>query len=289
MITTFNAIRHPRLLRLRTALAFCLAFAACALSAIPASAAHSDWVTIDGGRIRVIAAPAAPDGTIRAALDIDLAPGWTTYWRNPGAAGIPPSLTTAGSDNLAGLTMDFPAPVALDEGGVAAIGYDRPVTFPLTIRQKETGKPTTLSLQVFLGVCREICVPVDARFRVSVPPASKERSPDAIAVSAAFFMLPKQPSDDFNVDAVRVSDNGKALAVSVRLAADDGGAAPALFVAGPPGFAFDAGRLTSRRNGLAEFIVPIADRPETGNLAGTPLHIVVRNGLRSIETVAAIP
>lgn len=270
------------------ALAFSIALAACALAADPAAAAHSDWVPNDGGRIRLVAAPAAPDGTIRAALDIDLKPGWTTYWRNPGSAGIPPTLTSAGSNNLKSLTMGFPAPIALDEGGVAAIGYDRPVAFPLTIRQERTGQPTTLSLQAFLGVCREICVPVQAQFRLTVPAASGESSPDAIAVAAAFAMLPKLPAKDFGVETAGVSSDGKAITVSIRLPADDPGSAPALFVAGPPGFAFDPGQLTAQQKGSAEFRVPVADRPEKQSLKGTALHVVVRSGIGSMETTTTV-
>ncbi|MEO0999402.1 MAG: hypothetical protein AAFW69_02170, partial [Pseudomonadota bacterium] len=31
------------------------------------------------------------DGSLIAALSIDLAPGWKTYWRAPGEGGLPPT------------------------------------------------------------------------------------------------------------------------------------------------------------------------------------------------------
>lgn len=36
------------------------------------------------------ALPPESDGTIKAVLDVDLLPGWKTYWRDPGEAGVPP-------------------------------------------------------------------------------------------------------------------------------------------------------------------------------------------------------
>ena len=35
-----------------------------------------------------------------AALQLTLAPGWKTYWRSPGDAGIPPSFDWSGSQNV---------------------------------------------------------------------------------------------------------------------------------------------------------------------------------------------
>ncbi|WP_429924676.1 hypothetical protein [Agrobacterium vitis] len=62
-----------------------------------ACAATSDWATSDGGRMRVIVLPPAPDGTRQAGLQIEPNDGWFTYWREPGDSGIPPQ-----SDRRAG-------------------------------------------------------------------------------------------------------------------------------------------------------------------------------------------
>ena len=50
----------------------------------------------------------APGKPFRVGLRLRLAPGWHTYWQNPGDAGVPPELTltcrtgaSAGADRLA--------------------------------------------------------------------------------------------------------------------------------------------------------------------------------------------
>ena len=45
-----------------------------------------------------------------AALQITLAPGWKTYWRQPGDTGIPPRFDFSGSENLTILDVIYPAP-----------------------------------------------------------------------------------------------------------------------------------------------------------------------------------
>ena len=68
-----------------------------------ASAAATTWVGDDHAAARLIAAVEATGSgsTVDAGLEIRLMPGWHTYWRSPGDAGIPPSIEWAGSTNLA--------------------------------------------------------------------------------------------------------------------------------------------------------------------------------------------
>lgn len=82
-------------------------------AAFSAQAATSDWSETPGGKVRVIIEDAKPDGEVRGALQIDLNPGWKTYWRNPGDAGVPPQLSIEG-DTFA--RIDFPAPCILALG-----------------------------------------------------------------------------------------------------------------------------------------------------------------------------
>lgn len=44
---------------------------------------------LPGGMIRLVAAQPRQDGTIPATLEVKLNAGWKTYWREPGASGIP--------------------------------------------------------------------------------------------------------------------------------------------------------------------------------------------------------
>ncbi|GHE03140.1 hypothetical protein GCM10008024_25330 [Allgaiera indica] len=100
------------------------------------------------------------DGHRMAALELSLAPGWHTYWRAPGEAGIPPSLDWSASTNLKAVTIHWPVPQVFDIGGVRSIGYVGRVVLPLELTPKTAGAPIALRAGVDLGVCDEICLPV---------------------------------------------------------------------------------------------------------------------------------
>ena len=109
------------------------------------------------------------DGTHMAGLRISLAPGWKTYWRAPGAAGIPPSFDWEDSENLAAAQPHFPVPDVFRLNGVRTIGYGDSVVFPLAFRPRDEGQPISLSARVSLGVCETICIPFEARIEATLP------------------------------------------------------------------------------------------------------------------------
>lgn len=100
-----------------------------------------------------------PDGTRIAALHLSLAPGWHTYWRSPGEAGIPPRFDWAGSRNLAAVAVRWPQPQVFDQNGLRTLGYTGDVILPFDVTSAADG-PVTLNATIDLGVCETICVPI---------------------------------------------------------------------------------------------------------------------------------
>lgn len=99
-------------------------------------------------------------GTQMAALRLELAPGWKTYWRAPGEGGIPPSFDWSGSDNIGGVAFHWPMPEVFDQNGLRTIGYRDELVLPIEIRPADAGRPVSVAARIDLGVCEEICVPV---------------------------------------------------------------------------------------------------------------------------------
>ena len=97
----------PGFYRLRRSAAACaVATAMCASNASAAEDA-SAWNGDSRSAVRLIAGSwsdeqAAP---LRAGLEIRLKPGWHTYWRYPGDAGVPPRFDFSNSRNLKALHM----------------------------------------------------------------------------------------------------------------------------------------------------------------------------------------
>src|SRR5690606_35844598 len=108
----------PVCLTVLASLAF-LAAQGTAAGAQPAS----PWVEEAGAQVRLVAGAPAEDGALSAGVEIKLAPGWKTYWINPGPTGIPPRLDFTASENVASAVPLWPAPVRFTDGSSHAIGY----------------------------------------------------------------------------------------------------------------------------------------------------------------------
>src|SRR5215470_10014285 len=107
-------------------------------------------------------------GVLRAGLELRLAPGWHTYWRYPGDAGVPPQFNFAGSQNLKRVTVLWPAPQRVAEAGGNTIGYVGGVIFPLRVEPLDAAKPVLLRLKLDYAICEKLCVPAEANAELSV-------------------------------------------------------------------------------------------------------------------------
>jgi DsbC/DsbD-like thiol-disulfide interchange protein len=104
-------------------------------------------------------------GSHMAAVDLTLAPGWKTYWRSPGDAGIPPRFDWSGSQNVASVRIHWPAPSVFDSNGMQTIGYHDRLLLPVEVQPIDPTLPVVLSLRLDLGVCDDICLPVSVALR----------------------------------------------------------------------------------------------------------------------------
>lgn len=114
------------------------------------------------------------DGRHMAAVRIRLAEGWKTYWRAPGEAGIPPDFDWSGSRNLGSVSYHWPVPDVFDLNGMRTIGYTHELILPIEITPRRAGRPVTLKGEVSLGVCRDVCMPMQARLSARLPEGAAE-------------------------------------------------------------------------------------------------------------------
>ncbi|WP_108813701.1 protein-disulfide reductase DsbD domain-containing protein [Loktanella sp. Alg231-35] len=116
-----------------------------------------------------------------AAVRITLSPGWITYWRAPGDAGIPPQFTFTGSTAITSIQPHWPTPEVVDDKGMRSIGYYDSVVFPLTIDAAADAGDLSVSGELTIGVCEEICIPVNLEFDETLPAGG---APDPIILAA---------------------------------------------------------------------------------------------------------
>jgi hypothetical protein len=132
------------------------------------------------------------DGTHMAGLRITLAPGWKTYWRAPGEAGIPPSFDWSASDNLAAASTHFPTPEVFDLNGMRTIGYSDSVVLPLAFRPADDGRAVALRGSIAFGVCETVCIPFSARIEARLVPGSNLGGPE---IRAALADVPRSGAE----------------------------------------------------------------------------------------------
>lgn len=127
----------------------------------------------------------APDGTQIAGFQLNLAQDWMTYWRHPGESGIAPQIDWSGSQNLADLRVHWPEPRLYLKAGFNSIGYKNEVVFPVALTPLDPAKPITLRATLSIGVCADICIPVDLRFDTVIEGDGRlDRKIDAAMLSA---------------------------------------------------------------------------------------------------------
>jgi DsbC/DsbD-like thiol-disulfide interchange protein len=172
-----------------------------------------------------------------AGLQIELEPGWKTYWRTPGdGGGMPPEGDWVQSKNLADAKLLFPAPHRLRDPQGDSIGYKDEVVFPILLTPIKSGQPIDLRVSFAFGVCREICIPEDTNLHLHISMASASdismaSASDASApiLQAALGAVPRKPDGggrDPSVVSLSADLDAKTpvLAITARFPAGASGA-----------------------------------------------------------------
>lgn len=160
------------------------------LALILASAAHGETPdeVVSG---RFLPGWRQTDGQRMAAIDLTLAPGWKTYWRAPGEAGIPPEFDWSGSRNVKSVRLIWPSPRVIALNGMESIGYLDGLTLPVEVQPEDPTQPVRLALTMQLGVCHDICMPAELRLQADL---SGPGAPDS-AIAAALHAVPLSPDE----------------------------------------------------------------------------------------------
>lgn len=208
------------------------------------AAAHgtlaSPWVDLHNARARLVAgpSPAKAGKSYLAGVEVMLADGWKTYWRMPGDAGVPPNFDWSASTNVASLKVLYPSPARMSEPAAETVGYKHSVLFPVEVVPRDPSKAVSLALSMEFGVCREICIPAEAKFSLDLPAGGMAGTPSP-ELLAALDRVPRVRSsrraEDPQVMRATAFLEGGAphLVIVARFPHGDGGAD--LFIEAPDG------------------------------------------------------
>ncbi|MBM9593337.1 protein-disulfide reductase DsbD domain-containing protein [Roseitranquillus sediminis] len=164
-------------------------------------------------RVDVLPGWRQADGIHMAGLRMTLAPGWKTYWRYPGEAGIPPRFDWSGSRNLGAASTAWPTPQVFTANGYRSIGYSEMVVLPLALRPSRAGENISLRGRIEIGVCQTVCIPVEVDVAAELDVDAT--TPDA-TIRAALSDVPQRA--DHAVDcALQPIADGMRLTATVRV------------------------------------------------------------------------
>jgi thiol:disulfide interchange protein len=144
-----------------------------------------------------------PGEPFLAGVRLKMAPGWHTYWKYPGDAGIPTEIKWQLPADWRVGEIQWPVPLKLQEpGDIQIYGYHDEV---LLIQQitpaKDPAKGTAkLSAKVSWLVCEKICIPGDATVELSLPIASTNAAANTELFAQFQKQLPKSPGTNFSVN-----------------------------------------------------------------------------------------
>ncbi|RUO99869.1 MAG: protein-disulfide reductase [Hyphomicrobium sp.] len=279
--------RAPCASRIRWQNAFALSLLLLAAFPQMAQAAATPWMGDAHAVARLITAVQATGSakTIDGGLEIRLAPGWHTYWRTPGDAGVPLGIDWTGSENLAGARISWPAPKRLVVSDLQNNVYEHHVVFPISFELTQPGAPLKLHAAVEYAACAEVCVPYAANFDVVVPAGLATPSPEATLVAESAAQIPGPRSTaGLILQSATVSPHEPDAILTVRLRSSGKPfLAPDIFVEG-----FDRGSAGSPKLSLgawgqeALFSIPIQGA-DTAYLSARPLTFTIVDGGRSAE------
>lgn len=119
----------------------------------------------------------AAGSAFRVGLLLRLAPGWHTYWRNPGDAGTAAELKLDLPRGAAAGTIAWPTPRRVREGPLVTYAYTGTVLLPVTVHPGPGPGPWTIRAHASWLVCKNICVPEQGSFRLDLPAGTP--GPDA--------------------------------------------------------------------------------------------------------------
>jgi len=203
-----------------------------------AIAKSSDWSVSETSKLRLIS-PYAQNNTKNfiVGLEYQMEPGWKTYWKSPGDGGFAQTISWENSSNVKNVNILWPTPVEFEILGLTSLGYENNVIFPLEVEIEDELQNTFLNLHVSFLICKDICIPGDARIFLEIPSGEKKLTDKYFNLGQALSFLPKK---NFNSSYIKkiyanVFKNNQYSTIQLQFESDKSFFNPKIFLHTPFG------------------------------------------------------
>ena len=221
-----------------------------------------------------------PGKPFTVGLLLQMAPGWHTYWKFSGDAGLPTELKWKLPSDWKIGDIEWPIPLkTIDPGDIETYGYENQVLLmqQITPPLKLDDSAAKLSAEADWLVCEKICIPGSATLHLDLPVASTSQPANSDVFARYRRLLPQNPPRDLShTDWSRVGSDLRLKISSETLAkysAIDFFPLPEQeTIVGHPS-------VQSRNNSEIMFRVPLESAPkDLSSMAGLVVFAQQRNG-----------
>jgi len=222
-------------------------------------ASSSDWSISETSKLRLISPYSQNDEkNILIGLEYKMQPGWKTYWKSPGDGGFAQSISWENSVNVKNVNILWPTPIEFEILGLTSLGYQNNVIFPLEVEIEDELQNTSLNLHVSFLICKDICIPGDARIFLEIPSGEKKLTNSYFNLERALSYLPEK---DFNSSYLKninanVFKNTNYSTIQVQFESDKAFVNPKIYLHTPFGLPVVKNSITYSNNNkfiIAEF------------------------------------
>ena len=248
----------------------------------------SEWARTDQTAVRLVAAAGAVGAadTLSVGLQFTLKPGWKTYWRSPGDAGLPVTVDWAGSVNVASAALAWPVPHRFSLSGLDTFGYEDEVVLPIQVHPSKPGDPVALRAKVNYLTCADICIPYEARLSLDLPAGTPTPTAYAQLISRYLARVPGDGAlQGLTLDYAAIAQSdGKQTLVGHASSAVTPFEKPDVIVEAPQGLAFGAPVVSLSQDGSGvKFELPITMSDGASPLDGAEVTLTLVDGARGLE------
>ena len=256
----------------------------------------TDWSVGHKSKARLLvgALPAA-DGRLKiyAGVEVALDSGWKTYWRHPGdAGGVPPYFDWSKSQNVKIARQMFPAPARFRDVDGMSIGYKTHVVLPVEIEVDSTARRIGLAVDFQYGVCREICIPAQARLALAVTPNALRSMPPQLVSAIARVPRLQSQATEMSPRLARVDAQltGAKPAIAIDVAYPGGAEGGDVFVeAGGEIYLPMTQKLKQLSDGTVRYVIDLSKGVDVKALAGKELQLTLVSAAESVQVRHRLP
>lgn len=190
-----------------------------ALFAVSAQAAHTQ------AQLLLADASARPGDTVLAGVHLKMEPEWHTYWKNPGAAGMPTKIEWQLPPGVTAGDIQWPLPEKLPPEEVTTYGYANEVMLLVPLKLAADLKPGPLDLKAKVSwlECKEQCIPAGGNVQATLNIANETKPSADAALLTSWQSKTPSATNDFSLRASwekRAQDDMRPLIISGQLSAN---------------------------------------------------------------------